>query len=543
MKKLLTAAMILLLTIATGAPLQAQTDTPEHPTSGTTGPLTWKFDWNTGTLTIAGRGEMPDYSGDEPAPWAYYGPIITNITLYDGITAIGRSAFGGAAISAITIPASVRQIGIAAFNNCNALRTVKIHAGITDIGFAAFSMGCDALTNIDVDPANPTYSSLDGVLLNKARTLLIQYPAGRADSAYTIPEGVTEIENGTFYRSILQAVTLPADVKKIGAQAFLRCNKLKNFTVNHETPLKVDENIFPKSFYDIILTVPAGKKSAYAAAPVWKDFKQITEAPGATEGQVGTLNWTYDVPTTTLTFSGRGTLPADSAKQPMPWAIYRETVTKVIIEKGITDLAASAFMNYANLQSVSLPDSLTRLGANAFRSTGLTSLVIPAGIDTIPGGLCQTCVNLTSVTLPPSVKEIGAFAFYACLGLKQLKAEMPIPPVLDKKDIFAGVPFSSVTLTVPKGAKAAYAAAPVWKEFKQIAESTVSNALLPKARIYTADGRLYLTLARAETVHIYNVSGALVRTFNAPAGETSLALPQGVYVVRAGERTEKVIVE
>ena len=95
---------------------------------------------------------------------------------------------------------------------------------------------------------------------------------------------------------------------------------------------------------------------------------------------------------------------------------------------------------------------------------------------------------------------------------------------------------------MPKGAKAAYAAAPVWKEFKQIGESTVGNVALPEARIYTADGRLYLTLPNAASVRIYNLNGTLVRNFTAPAGETSLALPQGVYVVRAGERTEKVAI-
>ena len=75
-----------------------------------------------------------------------------------------------------------------------------------------------------------------------------------------------------------------------------------------------------------------------------------------------------------------------------------------------------------------------------------------------------------------------------------------------------------------------------------LVRSTVGNALLPEARIYTADGRLYLTLPNAASVRIYNLNGTLVRNFTAPAGETSLALPQGVYVVKAGEKTEKVFI-
>ena len=72
--------------------------------------------------------------------------------------------------------------------------------------------------------------------------------------------------------------------------------------------------------------------------------------------------------------------------------------------------------------------------------------------------------------------------------------------------------------------------------------STVANAALPEARIYAAGGRLYLTLQTAAPVRIYNLNGTLVRNFNAPAGETSITLPQGVYVVKAGEKTEKVFI-
>ena len=75
-----------------------------------------------------------------------------------------------------------------------------------------------------------------------------------------------------------------------------------------------------------------------------------------------------------------------------------------------------------------------------------------------------------------------------------------------------------------------------------LVRSTVANATLPEARIYAAGGRLYLTLQTAAPVGIYTLNGVLVRTFTAPAGETTVALPQGVYIVRAGERTEKVFV-
>ena len=100
---------------------------------------------------------------------------------------------------------------------------------------------------------------------------------------------------------------------------------------------------------------------------------------------------------------------------------------------------------------------------------------------------------------------------------------MKILPVISET-VFAEVPIADVVLTVPKGAKAIYTAAPVWREFKQIAEST-ANVGLSDARIYSADGRLHLRLTQPAPVQVYSISGTLFRSFVAPAGETSVALP------------------
>ena len=75
-----------------------------------------------------------------------------------------------------------------------------------------------------------------------------------------------------------------------------------------------------------------------------------------------------------------------------------------------------------------------------------------------------------------------------------------------------------------------------------LVRSTVANAALPEARIYAAGGRLYLTLQTAAPVGVYTLNGVLVRTFSAPAGETTVALPQGVYIVRVGDTAEKVFI-
>ncbi|KKY62119.1 hypothetical protein Tanf_04820 [Tannerella forsythia] len=72
---------------------------------------------------------------------------------------------------------------------------------------------------------------------------------------------------------------------------------------------------------------------------------------------------------------------------------------------------------------------------------------------------------------------------------------------------------------------------------------TVANQTIDGLRVYAAGGALRLTLPKAETVHIYNVVGSLVRTMNASAGDHVLPLSSGMYVVRVGERVTKILIK
>ena len=73
--------------------------------------------------------------------------------------------------------------------------------------------------------------------------------------------------------------------------------------------------------------------------------------------------------------------------------------------------------------------------------------------------------------------------------------------------------------------------------------SVVANEAIEALRIYAADGALHLALPSPETVYIYGISGAMVKTLILPAGNHVQPLPSGVYVVRVGEKTEKVMVK
>ncbi len=72
---------------------------------------------------------------------------------------------------------------------------------------------------------------------------------------------------------------------------------------------------------------------------------------------------------------------------------------------------------------------------------------------------------------------------------------------------------------------------------------TVANETVDGLRVYAHGSALYLTLPKAETIHIYNVGGSLVKTLALPAGDHVQPLAPGMYLVRVGEQVTKILVK
>jgi hypothetical protein len=127
----------------------------------------------------------------------------------------------GKTVVSFTIPDSVTTIGVYAFSGCSGLTgALTIGNSVTTIGVYAFS-GCSGLTAINVDTANTAYSSIDGVLYNKAKTELIQYPIGKTVVSFTIPDSVTTIGYQAFYGcSGLTSVTFKGTITSDGLDAY-----------------------------------------------------------------------------------------------------------------------------------------------------------------------------------------------------------------------------------------------------------------------------------------------------------------------------------
>jgi hypothetical protein len=218
-----------------------------------------------------------------------------------------------------------------------------------------------------VDASNPAYSSTNGVLFDKAKATLLQFPGGLGGS-YPIPNSVTSIMEFAFdYCTRLTSVTIPSSVTSIGGGVFQECTRLTSVTIPNSVT-----NIGDNAFYDCSSL-------------------------------------------TSVTIPNSVTSVGDSAFE------FCTSLTSVAIGNSVTNIGDEAFENCISLTSVIIPNSVTSIGVEAFiYCTSLTSLTIGNSVTNIGDDSFYDCSNLTSLTIGNSVAGIGYFAFGYCTSLTRV---------------------------------------------------------------------------------------------------------------------------
>ena len=211
--------------------------------------------------------------------WAFYECTnLASITIPNGVVAIGQWTFGECAnLASITLPDGLVGIEEYAFFGCASLTNITIPKYVSAIGGdKGVFVDCDRLEAITVDAKNPYYSSADGVLFNKRKTTLIQFPGGKAGSynipstvtfildhafsdchkltSATIPKTVTSILDHAFDGSGLTSVTI--DSKFIGKWMFNNCPKLAIVTLG-KSITRIGDSAFYGCSNLTSITIPA----------------------------------------------------------------------------------------------------------------------------------------------------------------------------------------------------------------------------------------------------------------------------------------------
>lgn len=221
---------------------------------------------NGSNYTVSGIGcAALAFNNSSSADGLSTGSAITNISIPDTVTNIGKGSFfacysltsldipqgvtvieWGAftrctSLKSVTIPNSVVIIGEYAFQVC-ALTSVVIPASVTSIRECAF-MDCPDLTDIIVDGNNQSYASIDGNLYSKDGKNLLLYAPGKSDEIFKIPEGVASISAYAFYEcSALKSVVVPISVTTAEARAFAWCPSLSIYCEAASRPDNWDAN-------------------------------------------------------------------------------------------------------------------------------------------------------------------------------------------------------------------------------------------------------------------------------------------------------------
>ena len=521
--------------------------------SGTSGSLTWELA-NDSTLTIGGTGTV-----GAGGPWDVYKDKIKSIVIGDGITGI----VGGA------------------FANYNALTSVYIGKGFKNfIGCYPFD-GDLNLTSLVVDDENPYYVTEDGMLLNKEKTELWDYPKGR-EGHVEIPPTVVEMSYYMFESSKITSVTIPGSIKEIPICAFLNCTGLKSVTIKEGVQI-IEQGAFASCIALSSITIPESVVSIGDYAFTGCAFTSLNIPKNVANIREGAFCCPYlasiTVDKANVNFLSEGGVLFNKNKTRLIRYAPGKQEHTYTIPSSVNRIDQYAFEYCYNLSFITVPESVTSIGMAAFNGTswentlpkdgcvyinkvlyvykgempantmvrvkegtlsisggvfmglnGLTSIDIPNSVKSIENENFHGCKNLTSVSIGNGITSLGWGVFTNCDKLKDIYIRNTTPPTLEilpvqNLNAFWAFNQSACTLHVPAGSKENYQSAAGWKDFGTITEiQTMIVSDQPAGTNST--GKIKLTLAIPTDARINK-------------GTFSLTLPQGIAVdIKATELAE-----
>jgi len=177
---------------------------------------------------------------------------------------------------------------------------------------------------------------------------------------------------------------------------------------------------------------------------------QAASSASGTCGNSGKVKWSLS--NGKLTISGTGAMTdfeygeSTGYLPNTPWYSYREEIRSIVIKSGVTSIGNYAFQSMGEFEipiSLSIADTVKRIGDSAFSMCNLDSIVIPDSVTelgeaaflmsqkattvklsknlkVIPNGAFQMCPAINNVVIPEGVTTIESGAFTYCNALKTI---------------------------------------------------------------------------------------------------------------------------
>ena len=275
---------------------------------------------------------------------------MTSVSIPNSIVYIGNHAFSGcSALTSVTLPESVGGIGSGAFEDCSSLTSVTLSKSVISIGYEAF-FNCNSLTNIEVDENNSAYMSIDGNLYTKDGAKLIQYSVGKTQTGFTIPESVISVESSAFSGAYnLTTLSIPGALYEESKLSWFYSRENLTSIIIGEGATSIDERDFFACGNLKTIRIPSSV--TFINCEVFNDCTQLTDIT------VMANNAHYQ--------SIDGNLYDKEGRTILQYAVGKAQ-TKFVIPDTVLYVGNKAFMGAKNLQSVTIPKSVTNIYPYAF---------------------------------------------------------------------------------------------------------------------------------------------------------------------------------
>lgn len=353
--------------------------------------------------------------------------LLESVYVPETVKSIGESAFSGCfSLTTVNIPNGIEEIKSSTFSTCTSLETIDIPASVTDLSGSAFS-NCDSLTAINVDSANEAFTSHNGVVFDKAGEWLYIYPAKKAGSEYSIPDGVKFILGGAFKNAILlEKVTMPEGLQSIGKSGFMGCTALKN-VVLPEGLTRINEDTFRNCTSLESINIPESVTTisnrvfydckALQTIDIHKNISAIRNDAFYRCNSLQSIN----IDSNNAVFSSESGVLFNKDKDLLITYPAGKQDVKYVIPNTVTTIGQYAFGYAEKLEIIDIPDTVTTIEGSAFYGCKLfDNVVIPDSVTLMDDSVFGSCTSLKNIKISKKITNIGQSTFYNCKALTGL---------------------------------------------------------------------------------------------------------------------------